>query len=1047
MRYLAEGAGSSVLLTPSAAVLELSRGRGSARQALALQFPGSRHPRLIAEQRLPGRVNYFLGRDRSLWHTGVPTFAGVRYAHVWPGIDASFYGNNSRLEYDLRVAPNADPGRIALRFVGARRARIDSSGALTLTLSGGRTVRELAPFAYQRVNGSRRAVQSHYVLSAGVARIALGRYDHSRALTVDPLLDYTTYFGGGAFGSGGRDSGNDIAIDAEHNAYITGNTVSQDLPTTPGVNQRSCGGGCGGDAFVTKLNPTGTAVVYSTYIGGDGEDFGSGIAVDSQGSAYVAGGTRVPATKEGGETIFKQDNFPTTGGAFRQSCADSVPEHPGACPEGDAFVTKLSRDGSSLVYSTYLGGNSRDIVEFEFPFEPSESFQIESNERGETNALKIAVDKAGAAYVAGTTYSTNFPTSTGHPCEDEGEGCEHGDAFVTKVKPDGSGLEYSTYLGGKAVDVGTGVAVDESGDAYASGWTFSTDVLKGAYPTNAGSSDAFVRKLSTTGVEISSTYFGGSGFDAAEGVAVDSAGNVYLTGFTFSPPEFPQQKPGGSACGAAGCGHGDAFVAKLDTALSTLDYSTYLGGSRLDIGEALAVDPAGNAYLTGVTYSLTDFPIRNAVQEIPGAGEEPDAFVAKLNSAGTGLVYATFLGGVGGDRGNGIAVDASGDAFISGFTQSVDLPLTPGAAQPSCGDQFCVEGDAFVARVPYDVTPPSSTASVPACRGPATVSVADDPGGRGPRAVQFTIDRGPPQTVGVAGNPATVALPIPEGNHVLGYRGEDAAGNREPFHSVAVQVDTTPPTLAIRSDQDSLAYEVGQPASVSIAAADATSGLASDPSTSHLQLSTARPGRFTLKRSATDHCGNTAVASFTDTVVLHPVLAVSVLVEPVRGTIRVGKGGTFTALTEPRTIPVGSLVDAGHGTARITTATVNSGQFQSGEFTAGVFSVLQRRSQQGLAELRLIDPRHNLCARAGKASVARKPSRRVLALLRGDSHGRFSTRGRYSAATVRGTAWRIEDRCDGTLTVVTRGTVVVRDFRLRRSIRVRAGKSYLAKAR
>jgi hypothetical protein len=313
--------------------------------------------------------------------------------------------------------------------------------------------------------------------------------------------------------------------------------------------------------------------------------------------------------------------------------------------------------------------------------------------------------------------------------------------------------------------------------------------------------------------------------------------------------------------------------------------------------------------------------------------------------------------------------------------------------------------------------------------------------------VHFTIDGGARQTVVVSGNPASVSVPVPEGNHVLGYGGEDAAGNEEPPHSAAVQVDTTPPTLSITSDQGSLAYEVGEPASVTIAASDATSGLASDPSASHLALSTAKPGRFTLTRSATDRCGNTAVASFTDAVVLHPVLAISVLVEPVRGTVRVGQGGAFVPLTEPRTIPVGSDVDASHGTVRVTTATVNSGQFQSGEFAAGVFSVLQRRSQQGLAELRLIDPSRSVCAHAGKARAARRLSRRVIALLRSNAQGRFTTSGGYAAATVRGTAWSLTDRCDGTLTAVTRGTVVVRDFRLRRSITVRAGKSYLARAR
>jgi hypothetical protein len=313
--------------------------------------------------------------------------------------------------------------------------------------------------------------------------------------------------------------------------------------------------------------------------------------------------------------------------------------------------------------------------------------------------------------------------------------------------------------------------------------------------------------------------------------------------------------------------------------------------------------------------------------------------------------------------------------------------------------------------------------------------------------VHFRLDGGGEQVIAAVGNPATVAIPVPEGNHALEYWGEDRAGNTESHHTAAVQVDTTPPSLSIASDQGSLAYELGERASVTIATADTTSGLGIDPSASHVALSTTRAGRFTLTRSAGDRCGNTATASFTYTVVLHPVLAISVLVEPVAGTVRIANGGAFTPLTEPRTIPVGSTIDASHGTVRLTTATTTGGQFQSGQFAAGIFTVLQRRSQRGLTELRLSDQSRLVCAHAGKATVARKLSPRVLARLRSDAHGKFTTHGQYSAATVRGTAWSVEDRCDGTLTAVTRGTVIVRDFRLRRSISLRAGKSYLARAR
>jgi hypothetical protein len=1004
VRFLAHAAGSTVFFTSRAVALTLPGKGASHRSTLSLQFPGAGTPVLHARARLQGRVNYLIGRNRSRWHLGVPTYRRVDYAGLWPGVDAVFYGERSRLEYDLHIAPGADPRRIALRFVGARRQRIDSHGNLLLTLGGGRQVRESSPIAYQLVDGRRRAVPSRYVVSSGITRLALGGYDRTRALIVDPELVYSTYLGGQ-----GEDVGYGIAIDPAGNAYVTGATTSANYPVSEGASHPESAGGQ--DAFVTKLNSNGSALLYSTYLGGTGNDIGSAIAVDPSGNAYVTG-------------ITLSADFPTEK-PEQAACADETEggKRP-PCTLGDAFVTKLNPSGA-ITYSTYLGGEKQDWA------------------RG------IAVGPGGDAYVAGITNSAKLPTTEGAFQAKQPGGY---DGFVVRLNSTGSERVYATYLGGSNLDFIEGIAVDSGGNAYVTGGTASED-FPATNPPAKGSGDAFVTKLSPAGNALPySSYLGGSGVDVGYGIATDGSGNAYVTGLTRSA-DFPTENAEQPGCadevvGGKHCSLGDAFVTKVNTNSGALVYSTYVGGSREDRGNSIAVDQSGAAYVAGRTRSSTDFPLQNPVQRAPGGGV--DAFAMKLSPTGGGPVYSTYLGDVGTDVAYGIAVDSIGNAFVAGFTGSPNFPVSAGAVQSSCGDELCLVGDAFVTKLPFDSTPPTSTASIPSCHGPVTVTITDDVGGAGARSVHYRIDGGAEQRSEAVGSPGIAVIAIPEGNHVLELWGEDRAGNVEPTHHVAaVQVDTRPPSISITSDQNALGYEVGEAASATVAASDATSGLAVDPTASQIPLSTERPGRFTLVRSATDRCGNSATASFTYTVVLQPKLAITVEVEPVAGSVRVGKGSALVPLTEPRLIPVGSTVDTSHGTVRLTTATAASGQFQSGEFSAGVFTVLQRRSQRGLTELRLIDsPAARVCAAAGKASTARRHlSQRVRALLRGDAHGQFTTHGAYAAATVRGTSWSIADRCDGTLTSVTRGTVVIRDFRLQRSIIVSAGKSYLARAR
>ncbi|HLE56590.1 MAG TPA: SBBP repeat-containing protein, partial [Rhodothermia bacterium] len=521
---------------------------------------------------LPGKSNYFRGSDPRKWQTNVPNYSRVRYEDLYPGIDLVYYGNEGRLEYDFVVAPGADPHTIRFAVENGnskneiRTTKIDANGDLVIATDGGE-VRFHKPVVYQEksavgswqsagrssqafvVGGSsnhksqfthHKLVDGRFVLLAqDQVGFEVGDYDRSRALVIDPVLTYSTYLGGA-----NGDIGYGVAVDAGGNAYVTGSTGSTDFPTATPL-QTATGGDF--DIFVAKVNPTGTALVYSTYLGGGGFDRGAAIAVDASGNAYLTG-------------VTTSGNFPTTTGAFQTTFGGGTCGTT-ACP--DAFVTKLNPDGSALVYSTYLGGSDSDAGQ------------------------GIALDDSGNAYVTGSTLSTIFPTAT--PVQATGSGGT--DAFVTKVNPDGTGLVYSTYLGGTDGDFGQAIAVNAAGSAYVTGYTFSTN-LPTANPhqaTNAGSADVFVAELDAAGSAlVFSTYLGGAGVDRAFALALDESGDVFITGNTVSFLDFPvtagayQTTFGGGTCGATPCS--DAFVAELDLTGSLLPYSTFLGGSKNDSG-------------------------------------------------------------------------------------------------------------------------------------------------------------------------------------------------------------------------------------------------------------------------------------------------------------------------------------------------------------------------------------------------------------------------------------------------------------------------------
>jgi hypothetical protein len=696
VQFLSRGPGYGLSLTGTEAVLTLNRpgaaeGVGPQRSAAAVLrvqvVGGNPAANGSGQALLPGVVNYFLGDDPSQWRTNVPTFGRVAYNAVYPGIDLVYYGNQRQLEYDFVVAPGADPSGIRLAFSGPDQIGLDAQGNLVLHTAGGDVIQH-APVLYQQVGATRTPVAGSFRLDGNQVSFQVGSYDTGRPLVIDPVLSYSTYLGGLGF-----DAGNAIAVDAGGNTYVTGQTGTADFPTTPGAFRTGLGDTYNA-AFITKLNPAGTALVYSTYLGGGAlsQTVGYGIAVDAGGNAYVTGET-------------SSVDFPTTPGAFQSPT-----------PLGyDAFVTKLNAQGNGLVYSVRLGGLGDDFG------------------RG------IAVDADGRAVVTGWLTNPTLTPDAGFPTANAFQphyGGGFQDAFVTKLSADGSALIFSTYLGGAsfASDWGQAVAVDSAGNSYVTGHTYALDfpTTPGAFQRDgAAGLNAFVTKFTPAGAVAYSTHaLGGSGHDEAWGIAVDATGNAYITGNTDSWDDpstaidtgFPTT-PG--AFRRTLVGQIDAFVAKLNPSGSALVYGTYLGGSSdfgggsgIDRGFGIAVDAAGSAYVTGDTES-PNFPVMNPIQTFNYWYS--DAFVTKLNASGTALEYSTYLGGEFTDSARGVALGPAGNAYVTGSTGSFGFPTTPGAFQTANAGGVNDHTDAFVAKIGVGVVPPP----------PPSLSVADVSRGEG----------------------------------------------------------------------------------------------------------------------------------------------------------------------------------------------------------------------------------------------------------------------------------------------------------------------------
>jgi len=728
VKFLSRGNGYSLFLTNRAAVLSLSkaqtphachpeRSEGSVSPApLATQTnpcpaqsdtiemqlsDANPAARVEGANQLPGTANYFIGDEKN-WHTNVPTYAKVKYSNVYNGIDLVYYGNQRQLEYDFVVSPGASAKPIQLHFAGAQKLKRDPNGDLEVIAKNGRIAFH-KPVLYQEKDGQRQPIEGSFKLLANYkVTFVIGQYDPSRALVIDPVLAYSTYLGGagvpngpdGPFGSDGG-QGEAIAVDASGNAYVAGLTSVIDFPTTSGAFQTASDAGKlttnTAYSFVSKLNATGSALIYSTYLGGSGGpnnypnvtgDTVASIAVDSEGNAYLAGATH-------------SLDFPITEGAFQTT------NTPAPFGGTSGFVAKLNPTGTALLYSTFLSGSGR------------------TEEGGPTagdQCAQVKVNSAGYAYVTGSATSYDFPTTKGALTPTINSRGGNTAAFVTELNASGSELVYSTYLGGSLIETGNSVALDSKGDAFVVGQTRSTDfpVTADAYQNinkaelASGQATGFVAKLNPTGSAlVYATYLGGSVKDDPTGIAIDAAGDAYVSGLTASP-DFPLLNPIQTtnktyANPFSPNTYLNAFIAKLNTAGSALVYSTYLGSEQGETGNtAIAIDASENAYVTGTTWGV-DFPVtpnafqseNNSLQTYQGTpyGATTNAFVAEISSVGK-LEYSTYFGGGGfnyyaqvglnppgyaGDSAAALALDAAGNVYLTGTAQSFDFPTTSGA--------------------------------------------------------------------------------------------------------------------------------------------------------------------------------------------------------------------------------------------------------------------------------------------------------------------------------------------------------------------------------
>jgi hypothetical protein len=654
---MAHQRGGTILLLQSRAVLlpdppsekrTFDEGRGAPAQTsvepVTVSYEGANpDARPVAELPLPGKANYLLGNIPAGWHTNLPTFAAVAYHSLYHGIDLRYEGTGGQLTSEYTVSPGADPRLIRLLYSSSGRTLtplVDEGGNLHLASRTSLIAR--APIAWQDVGSVRVPISMGYVVSAGVAGLLPGVYDKAKPLRISTSFAYSTYLGGT-----GTDGGTLVAVDSSGSAFVTGFTSSVDFPLANPYQSSNAGDS---DVLVSKLNPSGTALDYSTYVGGAGHEEGWGIAVDSLDNAYVAGFT-------------SSTNFPVVYPYQRSN-------HGG----DDAFVFKLSPSGSNLVYSTYLGGS------------------------GDDHGWGLALS-GDTAYVTGDTLSANFPTL--HPLQPSYRG--QGDAFIARFNSSGTGLLFSTYLGGTGQDTSLGIAIDGAGNAYITGGASSDDLTIPAsnvyQPYNRGSVDAIAAKISPDGSQLLyCTYLGGSNFDLGSALAVSPDGKLLITGNTQST-DFPLLHAVQSVKSVAA----DSFITELSSSGSWIIYSTYLGGNGdYDAGYGAAMDPEGYSYVSGITNS-TDFPTANAIQ--PHSGGESDLYLSELSPGGRALLFSTYIGGSQNDLAWGMALDSQRNIYTTGTAGSANFPTSNPLQPQNAGGEDVAIVKVRAPEIPTPVPP------------------------------------------------------------------------------------------------------------------------------------------------------------------------------------------------------------------------------------------------------------------------------------------------------------------------------------------------------
>jgi hypothetical protein len=594
---------------------------------------------------IAGRANYFIGDDPGKWRTGVPTYDRVRVADVYPGINLLHYGNQHHLEYDFEIAPGANPGAIAMRFIGADKIVINSDGDLVLTL-GGEEIRQPKPVIYQIVRGQRKEITGSYLLAdSRTVQFSLGDYDHRQPLVIDPVVSYVYSIEG--FDGADDDYVRAVAVGADGDVYLAGETMTAGLASTNAFQTNLAGVlAQHGDVFVMRNNNDTSARVYFTYLGGIAYEAAFGLAVDADGNAYVTGYT--------GST-----NFPTRQ-AIQPSIAGTAP--PGFVPALDCFITKIGPYGSNLIFSTYYGGSGSGYFG-----------------DGDEVGYGIALDSGRNIYVAGYTAATNFPcvntTSTNANGLDDG--------FLVKLDASGTNVAYAMYLGGASRDYAKDVAVDAADNPVVVGYTSSTNfpvtpnALQALLNNTTNFSladDGFLSKVqSESGTLTYSTYLGGTNQDQAVRLATDASGAAYVTGWTLSG-DFPHTGTNFAAPILTNQSAADVFVVKLNSNNTNLDYAVLFGGLAKDQAWDIAVDAAGQAHVVGATESL-DFPTNAVMEKMNGTNSGgSDAFIAKIDTDGTAFIYSGYWGTSAADLFSGVTLDEGGNSYSVGTIKSGAFP-------------------------------------------------------------------------------------------------------------------------------------------------------------------------------------------------------------------------------------------------------------------------------------------------------------------------------------------------------------------------------------